>query len=251
MANPQGNNAYYSIYPTGFVNGLGVARASTTTLTLALGKCRDSTDTSNISLASAATINSAVVGANGIDVGSLAASTMYAVFVVGDSLGKNSSVGLISTSFTAPALPSGYDMFRLVGYWATNGSTQFILGYTYGTGSQRTFLYDAAVATSVTAGAATSYTAIDLSTIVPSIEGIPALIYAGLTPATAGNAAKFRPSGGTGDSHTLTGVVATKISDGQFKILTKLASSLAKIDYKVANASDALAVSVEGFEFSL
>jgi hypothetical protein len=246
-----GQNAYYSKFPPGFINGLIAARASNTTLTLATGSARDSTDASNIALSSSATIDFGITGANGIDTGAIAASKMYAVFVIGDSMGKNATAGLVSLSATAPTLPSGYDMFRLVGYWPSNGSSQLAKGYTFGASNTRTFMYDAVTATAVTAGAQTSYTAVDLSNIIPAVDLTPVYTYAALTPATAGNTAKFVPSGQTGDSHILTGNVATKISDSTFKLTSKLISGAPKIDYKVANGSDALAISVEGFDFTV
>lgn len=247
-----GQNQYYSKFPIGFINGLVPVRASNTTITLATGAARDSTDTSNISLTSAATIDFGVSGVvNGIDTGSIAASKMYAVHIIGDSMGVKTTGGLVSLSSTAPTLPVGYDMFRCVGFLPTNGSSQLIVGYTSGSSNGRKFVYDGVIATSITAGAATSYTAVDLSQKVPAVAGTIALLYAALTPATAGNAAKFVPSGGTGDTHTLNGSVAAKVNDGQFQLPVVLVSSAPKIDYKVANASDAIAISVEGFEYFL
>lgn len=245
-----GQNAYYSKYPKGYVNGFSLSRASTTTLSLGAGNARDSGDASNIDLSSSVTIDFGVVGANGIDTGSIGATKMYNVFVIGDSMGKNSAAGLVSLS-TTPTLPSGYDMYRQVGYWPSNGSSQLIKGQNFGGGNMRTFLYEAVTATAVTAGAATSYTAVDLSNIVPAVDLTPVYVYAALTPATANNTAKFTPSGLTGDSHILTGNVATKISDSTFKLNAKLISTAPKIDYKVANGSDSLAISVEGFDYSL
>ncbi len=247
-----GQNQYYSKFPTGYVNGLIPSRASNTTITLATGSARDSTDASNIVLGSSATIDfgvSAVV--NGIDTGAIAASKVYAVHVIGDSMGKNATGGLVSLSGTAPALPSGYDMFRLVGYLVSDSSSHLLKGYTVGSGSSRMFMYDAAIATAVTAGAATTYTAVDLTAFVPAVDLTPVYVYSAYTPATANNTVKYVPSGQTGDSHTQTGQVAAKISDAQVKLISKLITTAPKIDYKVANSSDAVAISVEGFEYFL
>lgn len=249
MTNPSGNNAYINHYSKGYINGGAVARASNTTLTLAAVEASDSTNTANISLSSGVTIDMGVVGVNGIDTGAIAASKMYAIHVIGDSMGVKASAGIISLSASAPTLPAGYDMFRQVGWWPSNGSSQLIVGYSSGNGNSRKFIYDGVVATSVTAGAATSFTAIDLSNIVPAVDLTPVYVYAAMTPATAGNSAKFVPSAGTGNTHLLTGSVATKVNDGQFVLPVKLISGAPKIDYKVSNGSDALAVSIEGFDY--
>lgn len=249
MTNPAGNNAYINHYPKGYINGGAIARASTTTLTLATVEASDSTNTSNISLTTGVTINMAVVGVNGIDTGAIAASSMYAVHVIGDSMGVKSTAGIISLSATAPSLPAGYDMFRLVGYWPSNGSSQLIVGYSMGSGNSRSFVYDGVVATAITAGAATSFTAIDLSNKVPAVDLTVARVFAALTPNAADDSASFVPSGGTGVTHAIHANVAAKIVDQTFMLPVKLISSLPKIDYKVSTASAALAVSIEGFDY--
>lgn len=64
-------------------------------------------------------INSATVGANGLDTGALAASTWYAVWVIWN--GTNAA-GLFSLSATAPTLPVGYTHKARVG-WIYSDST--------------------------------------------------------------------------------------------------------------------------------
>lgn len=139
-----------------YINGLQIAPASTVrTLTLAAGSARDSTNTDDIVLQSAVTINVGTNGVNGLDTGTFAINSFYHVFVIGSSLGANPEIdidtqvstlangttilsgtvvsegsvtqptwsvnnnyqpaGLISLSATAPQLPKGYDMFRRVG----------------------------------------------------------------------------------------------------------------------------------------
>lgn len=58
------------------------------------------------------TINAATVGANGMDSGSLTASTWYYIFVIHNG---TTTAGLLSLSRTAPALPSGYTFSAWVG----------------------------------------------------------------------------------------------------------------------------------------
>ncbi len=69
------------------------------------------------------TINAATVGANGLDAGSLANSTWYHMWVISNG---TTVAGLLSTSATAPTMPSGYTYKMRVGTVTTNGSAQFI-----------------------------------------------------------------------------------------------------------------------------
>lgn len=66
------------------------------------------------------TINSAAAGANGLDTGSIAASTWYSVWVIRKPDGT--TAGLISASTTSPTLPSGYTYKARVGWIRTDGT---------------------------------------------------------------------------------------------------------------------------------
>lgn len=65
------------------------------------------------------TINSAASGANGLDTGSLASSTWYAVWIISNG---TTVAGLLSLSSTAPTLPGGYTHKARVG-WIRTDST--------------------------------------------------------------------------------------------------------------------------------
>ncbi|MGM4906247.1 hypothetical protein AB8B21_05775 [Tardiphaga sp. 866_E4_N2_1] len=84
---------------------------------------RDSTDAINIT-ATAKTIDFGTVGANGIDAGSLAATTKYYTFIIMKA--DLTAAALGSLSPTAPTLPSGYVYFRRVGMVKTNASSQIL-----------------------------------------------------------------------------------------------------------------------------
>lgn len=90
---------------------------------IAAGSCRDSADAEVLTLASALVkrIDATwAVGTNqgGLDTGSAAAGTFYAVWLI-----KRSDTGvvdvLISASFTAPTMPASYDLKRRIGWVAT------------------------------------------------------------------------------------------------------------------------------------
>lgn len=68
------------------------------------------------------TLNTATSGAGGLDTGSLAASTLYALYVIYNPSTATAN-SLISLSATAPTLPSGYTLFMRVGWLNTDGSS--------------------------------------------------------------------------------------------------------------------------------
>lgn len=68
------------------------------------------------------TINAATTGANGLDAGSLANSTWYYEYLISNG---TLTRGLLSTSATAPTMPSGYTYKVLVGEMRTGGAATF------------------------------------------------------------------------------------------------------------------------------
>ena len=69
------------------------------------------------------TITTSVSGANGLDTGSIASSSWYAVYII--SNGTTTS-GLLSRSSTSPSLPSGYTYYLRVGWVKTNASSNLL-----------------------------------------------------------------------------------------------------------------------------
>lgn len=63
-------------------------------------------------------------GAGGLDTGSEAASTWYSIWVIYNQTTATTSA-LLSTSATAPTMPSGYTFKRLVGWVRNNASSNF------------------------------------------------------------------------------------------------------------------------------
>jgi hypothetical protein len=119
-------------YIAGLITSNNVADAAKD-LDIAVGVARDSTDVDNMRLTAAITkqIDAAwAVGDDqgGLDTGSVAATTLYAVWLI-----KRSDTGVVdvlfSTSFTAPTMPTDYDRKRLIGAIKTD-ATPDILPYT-------------------------------------------------------------------------------------------------------------------------
>ena len=245
----------YSSFIPSYINGLGISNDATTPNTLldvAVGNCLDSTGTFQITLGTAAVINGATNGLNGLDTGSLAASKVYAVLLVSDPVTQQASGCMISLSTTAPLMPFGYSAFAVIGYVTTDASVHFLKGYwTAGNGASRLFMYDAPQATAVTAGAATTYTAIDLSAFVPLLDNRPVWIATAFTPGAASRTLNMQPTGATGDAITVTGQVTSVVVTSNSLLMSKTASAKPEISYKVSNAGDAVAINVAGYEFRL
>jgi len=159
---------------------------------VAVGSILDSTGTFQLSLASAVTINAAANGLNGLDTGSFLASKVYAVHLVADPVTQQAAGCMISLSATAPLLPFGYSAFALIGYAVSDASVHSLPGYwTAGNTSNRLFMYDAPQATAITAGNATSYTAVDLVALVPAVNDLPVWIASAFTPGAASRTLKI------------------------------------------------------------
>lgn len=151
-----------------YINGMRLTYVSATTMTVAAGQCRNSTNVNDITISSAVTIDTATNGAGGLDQGSMANSTFYAVYAIGDSFGNNAGSAVISANLTSPLLPAGYDMFFRIGYIKSSGAAAILAFRQDGVSLDRWMWYDAAIATDVTNGSSATYAAVDCSGSLPT-----------------------------------------------------------------------------------
>lgn len=233
-----------------YVNGLGISNPSPSTLSktlnLAAGQARDSTNTNDIILNSGVTINGALVGANGVDIAVLADSSLYAVYVIGDSTDHESPAGLLSLNASTPSLPFGYDMYRRIGWVLTNASAQILTFWQYGNGSGRTYYYDVGIS-ALSAGVATSFTAVNLSTSVPPIA-TQVIFKVDYTANATTDIASFLPYGSSATNGIVVfgyGVAAAQ--QGMLTVPIGLNSGVPEIQYKVTSGSDSLTLLTAGF----
>ena len=230
-------------------NNLLDAWASNTTLTLSSGQCRDSTNTYDIVLPSNVTLNAAVNGANGLDTGSLAASTWYYLFVISDPVSTNPTAALLSLSKTAPVIPYGYGAFRYIGAWRTDGSSHFLKMWKYGYGSYRKVWWDAPVSV-LTNGASATFVTISLVTGVPTALATNVTLGVDVKATAAGNTAVLRPAGSTGTGIvTVSGAVASidqiVSQDCPCRLATVSSVLVPAVDYEVTGS---VSLSVIAFE---
>lgn len=233
------------------VQGLEIAIASNTTATVLLGQARDSTNTNDIILNATATLNAATNGVNGLDTGVLVLSSLYSLFVVGDSTDNNPTCVLLSLSPTAPLLPVGYDMFRRIGYLRTDASVHFLLGYWTGRSNERTFVYDVPIATAVTAGSSATYAPVVLTSFIPPFQNVLAKVELNWTANAAGDTMAIQPFSAVGDTLKYIAAVAGASAHTLVReyVQAQLNSTAPEINYKVS--AGALAVNVAGYQYTI
>ncbi len=232
-----------------YVNGLNIAKTAAKTLSVSAGAARDSSDTNDMSLAASVTINGAAVGANGVDIAALAASSQYAVYLIGDSTLYQDVAAILSLNNSAPSLPGGYDMYRRIGWIRTDGSSNILQFWQYGNGQERQYYWDVGIS-ELSGGSSTTFAAIDLATSVPPIA-CQVLFDVTFTPDGATEVAEFLPFGSAASSGFIrfgTGVAGAQV--GVVEVPCQLDSGVPKVLYKVA-AGDTLTLLCVGFKDSL
>jgi hypothetical protein len=163
-------NASVSGITVGQFFGLGCTWASTTSITMAAGKSRNSADDADLTLSSAMTKTTgawvAGTGNGGLFSGTIAINTLYYRIII-----KKDSDGSIdwgfSTSATATDIPVGYTAYAVNGFELTDGSGHFLEYNEITRGNTVTKWWKARL--SVATGLAqTSYTIQALSGVIPA-----------------------------------------------------------------------------------
>lgn len=269
MTQFQQNETIYAL-PRLYTSGLSISPASTTLLAVSPGAARDSTNSidmvvglqnyfgiDNPALLNAnyqpgLLINSAVNGVNGLDTGTIAASTQYAVYLIGDSRNYNNTAAVLSlTSNSAPILPTGYDSYRLIGFMATDSSSHFVYSTSkpQNIGGLLTYYNSPAIAV-LTGGTSATFAAMDLTTSsampTTTLQNTIVTLLVVFTPAAIGDSVQFRPTGSTatGNLPTIIGVAAGVAQTQYIQVIAGVGSSKPEIDYKLTSSSDAVTVSV-------
>lgn len=207
------------------------------------GSARDSTNTNDIISLVPIVINGAIVGANGCDDLPMQPTTLYAVYVIGDSNKNNPTSGLLSKNITLPNLPNNYDMFRLVGYVTTGagGSLAGILEFDlFGKSSLKRMEFSG-IFGAVTNGNSATFVAVNLGVpfnpIFPPINTI-AHCEVRLNASSAAAVAEFIPFGSTATSGIVKfGYGITGTQTGDVKIPCGANGSFASIQYRVTAGS--------------
>jgi hypothetical protein len=133
-----------TLYRQGLVWKRNDATSTTNDVNVGAGSCRDATDTYDIIINSAITKSLAgtwVVGSgsNGLDAGTRANNTWYYIWAIARSDTGVCDI-LLSTSSTAPTMPTSYDKKRLIGAIRT-GASLLSQVYVRGGGSGDLFVH--------------------------------------------------------------------------------------------------------------
>lgn len=193
-------------------------------------------------------------GANGLDAGTEAANTWYAVHVIFDSSGTNSPAGLFSLSATSPTLPAGYDAFRRVGWVRNDSSSDLRAFYQRGDGLDRTYNYDVdrSGLIALSAGTSTIYAAVDLSEWMPTTSQF-CLLVVSFDAANAGDILDIRPTGSSVSNPVVfvqEGTVSISRNTSHVELITPSQS----VDYRITLGGGSAAdvdLYVQGFRDSL
>lgn len=228
-----------------YIDGLQLTWASTTTLTVAAGQCRDADNVNDIVLSSAVTINAATNGLNGLDQGALANSTFYAVYAIGSSFNSSLGGAILSTDTSSPLLPSNYDTYRRIGYVLTSGAAAILNFRQTGNGPDRWMFYDVMI-NELNGGNATAFTDVDMASSVPVGSAKMVKLQCTYTPAAAGRAALIRPDGAVAAEGWVK--LQNCAAAAQISMQDILCDSLSVIEYDLENAADALSLDVRGYQ---
>lgn len=223
--------------PSLYVQGLNLSYVGVNSFAVSAGQARNSNNLNDLICSAGCSVSSLVLGkVGGLDVGTLAASTLYYVHLIANSLdypGQPNTGAIISLSESAPTLPYGYDMFRRIGAVYVNGSSDFAIFYQVGSGPLRRMWYDANIAV-LSAGSSATFAAQSFAAYVP-LSAQNVVLNASITPTAAGDAAALRPTGSSSSAGYVifNGSVTAQAQEWQLEAPLSAAGSL---DYKVVGA---------------
>lgn len=225
----------------GHIFGCTVSNSTTTPNTIINVAACQATDSTNAVLMSqsASTVTFTSAGAGGLDTGSAAASTWYAILIINGSSGT----AYMATKETAgatisPTMPTGYTSYRYIGSVKFNASTA-LLAFTQ-TGQQ--FRWGTSTVDLNTTTPATVETAVTLS-VPPGLVTFPILLLE-INPATAGDFSFVYGGTSSPFDAALQGAITTHFSASQIRTTTNTSS---QISYNATSASDTVQINTIGW----
>lgn len=246
-----------------YINGLKLTYLTATTMSVSAGRCSNSSNVNDISVGlplnvaatqtgtepvaagtGAVTINTAANGAGGLDTGSMANDTFYAVYAIGDSYGIEPGSAIISANLVSPLLPAGYDMSFRIGFIKSSGAAAILPFRQDGSGLDRWMWYDAPIATDITSGSSATYAPVSCVASLPVATPTMVNFYCAFTPTAADDTLVLVPGTSTSTLGyaTLSGSVAGVVVTGNLICPTDSPVTNA-IDYKVTGSATAISVS--------
>lgn len=214
-----------------YINGMRLTYLTTTTFSVGAGQVRDQSNTTDILMgntllpgsgsgdtnsfgnSAAVTISISKNGVGGLDVGTVAASTEYSVFAIGNSTGflNGSAVVSLAAPTVGPTLPSAtasngltysYDCWRYIGSISVDGSSHIRKFTQTGAQALRTVWYDpgtgpstagVVIPSSATSSSTTYINAGVFTSLIPQ-TALEVILDVAFTPNSAGNVVYFAPA---------------------------------------------------------
>lgn len=224
--------------------------------------CRDQLNTHDITGFAGGSINNlGAPGANGLDTGTVAASTWYYIFVISSSTDPvtfpDASLASL-TPVTPSVLPTGYDKFRMVGMVVTDSAGTAIESYfqVFSPFSQhiRRYYWDrerAGTIFNLSGGRRIAFTVIPFGVMLPNIQkGVGHLTVEYTVASASGNKARFKPTGmaQVDPPHSFT---EPSVSNDPLVIPVDIPWNDPAYEYKIDNALDFVELYCTGFTHSV
>jgi len=238
------------------VDGLELRWQSVSSVSLDPGDACDSTGKFNINLTFQTSVSLGCVGSPGcLDTGSESSLTWYAVHLIGDSTNANNPSVIFSVSDTSPTLPTGYDVFRFIGWVRNNPSSDLWRFFCIGNGKHRRHYWDedAFNFSVLSFGTSTFFTGVFNSSYIPPTSRLGRWRFDYFNSAGFEGFA-LRPSGSSVSSfdapHRFQPGVFTSFNP--FTGMAELPTDdFQVIEFAVASGSDFLELRVQGFDYDI
>ena len=266
MPTPQIQNDPIINLPSLYKYGLVLSNnASTpnTVLDISSGMCRDSNNVIDIELGTANVENESPIpaplqlnieinGLNGLDVGTIENTTMYAVYMIADSrYYKPTGAIMTLASNDVPLLPFGYDSYRLIGFWPVDGSGHLEAGFYQGIANDMIFWYAGTDREILINGNATVQSGVDLSSVIPPLDNTIVTFMTSFNGAAASQFFQlYAPTNSVADYFQYCQVAGVLIC-GQATVVSRLVVGAPTVNYLVNNAGAALSMWINSFEVSI
>lgn len=229
--------------------GVNVTVGTVTNLFVTPGYVVDTAGRARISLTNTVYVSLNASGAGGIDSGTKLSNRWYYIYAIATTNSLTNSV-TISTNPVAPVYVDGYMYSRLIGHARTTAGTNFLRSIQFGANVTKIteYLENRTVAPLkvLTAGAATTFTAVDASSVVPPrsrmIFGSGSTVY--------GSAASYTYVATRSYTNLTIGVITINSGKGFTSSGTyQIANEDQTLFYYVSSATASADIDINGYAF--
>lgn len=243
---------------TGLIHNAQLAFNSTSIVNVGLAGAdsiaKDSTGDYNLKFNGLKTADLSLAGVGGLDTGAEAASTWYAVHIIGSTKGTEVIDVILSLSATTPTFPAGsdYDINRRVG-WVFNNAASNIRDFIQsGAGRDKLYIWNETQANLAVliGGGAIAFTAVPLVTHVPPTSEDVLMVYL-FDGVAVSPLFRVRPTGSTVATPLPTITLGSSAGAGWSNQFFVKCDSAQSIDYITNVGGNSVTLLVNGFEDKL